>query len=878
MLFNSCRKLVFVDWCCLGALVLIFNGLNSYGQKPPVNFEACDNWDIVKERIAVSNDGSCIAYTVSNQSYKRKTLFLQNVNNGWELSFEKAESLQEKCFTDDNRFFMFKKGKDSVGVVSLISRSVVYLTGISSPKLLSASGWLIYIKGAEKKMSAYNAVRDKINDFDAVDEFCVSPDEQMLVLLNDSMIRKVDLRTLTSTLIWNGAGAKGIQFDNKGGRFCFLTRNVKNQALIWQYDGQRNKTDLIFEESVDAPGNGMGIVAANSYTSNGKGVLLSMSDSLSDYKRLKVAKPTVKINVWGYRDTMLQEKQLLDVARVEHYKAILSLSDHSLLLLQERGQLAEHPLSLSDDVWLVSNKTTGKSSHLLLLDKRVKFGLENFAAEYHWFSQNGTYLLYFDTVRKSWLSYDINSHKTATLTDENTGSWQVFNGGGKLVAEWPPLAGWVNGDEEVVMRDNDGDFWLASLSGKFTSVNITNGYARQKHIAFDVRSDYALTGLKYGSSVLLYGVDKITKDAAYYRMEIGRKSNNPVWVGDDKGYFARYPVKARLTNKWFLIRMSASSSPNLYYTEDFRKYALVSNVFPERNFNWLTSELLCWKDKNEVQQKAILYKPENFDSTKKYPVIFYYYETMSDGVNVYNAPARSSGAINIPWFVSHGYLVCAVDVIYTVGAPGKSALKSILSTADKLCSFKFVDSSKLGLQGHSFGGYETNYVISQSNRFAAAVVGAGLSDLISDYNDLWGHGGSKQDSHEGGQLRMGCTLWDNKNAFIENSPIFYADKVSTPVLLMHNKEDRNVEFSQGLSFFNALTRLKKRAWLLQYENQSHVLIGNAVCEDYSIRVKQFFDHYLKAETPPYWMTIGVPAKYREHVGEYLKLDKSGRNP
>ena len=248
---------------------------------------------------------------------------------------------------------------------------------------------------------------------------------------------------------------------------------------------------------------------------------------------------------------------------------------------------------------------------------------------------------------------------------------------------------------------------------------------------------------------------------------------------------------------------------------------------------------------------------------------------------VYLRPFFSFGPIDIPWLVSQGYLVFTPDIIYNVGKTGQSTCLSVLSAAKYLSKFPFVDTKHMGLQGHSFGGYETNYLVSHTTLFAAAAEGAGVSDFVSGYGTMAGGLGQEQQinqtfRYETGLYNMGASLWQSPDLYIENSPIFKADRVTTPLLIMHNKKDANVSWSQGVAWYAGLRRLGKKVWMLEYDEGTHG-VGGVDAMDYTLRLMQFFDHYLKKALPPKWMTDGIPARLKGIEMGY-ELDGSGKKP
>ncbi len=227
--------------------------------------------------------------------------------------------------------------------------------------------------------------------------------------------------------------------------------------------------------------------------------------------------------------------------------------------------------------------------------------------------------------------------------------------------------------------------------------------------------------------------------------------------------------------------------------------------------------------------------------------------------------------------VSRGYLVFVPDIHYTVGKTGENVYNSVVSAARFLAKKPWVESSKMGIGGQSFGGYETNYLITHSNLFAAAASSAGITNLAANYGIVRGwvnQGASGQIDYESGQMRLGTTLWQNPDIYLKNSPLFNIDKVTTPVLIRHNINDPQVPCTESIELFNGLRRLKKKAWMLQYDNSGHGNHGIKDKVDLTIRITQFFDHYLKSMPPPRWMTQGIPANLKGIELRY-ELDPAG---
>jgi dipeptidyl aminopeptidase/acylaminoacyl peptidase len=308
--------------------------------------------------------------------------------------------------------------------------------------------------------------------------------------------------------------------------------------------------------------------------------------------------------------------------------------------------------------------------------------------------------------------------------------------------------------------------------------------------------------------------------------------------------------------------MNFNEYPDLWMSGlDFGDPKKLTTANPQQNdYNWGTVELIQWTSADGVELDGLLYKPENFDPGKKYPMVVYFYERYSDRLHSHNTPRPSRSTVNFTFYASNGYLVFVPDIVYKNGFPGQSAYNSIVSGTLKLIENPWVDAGRIGIQGQSWGGYQVAYLVTQTNMFAAAMAGAPVSNMTSAYGGIrWGSGMSRMFQYEGSQSRLGGTLWEKPWRYIENSPVFFADKVETPLLMMHNDEDGAVPWYLGIEYFVALRRLNKPVWMLTYNGAPHNLKRRADCKDLSIRMLQFFDHYLKDAPAPVWMEYGIQA-------------------
>jgi dipeptidyl aminopeptidase/acylaminoacyl peptidase len=255
---------------------------------------------------------------------------------------------------------------------------------------------------------------------------------------------------------------------------------------------------------------------------------------------------------------------------------------------------------------------------------------------------------------------------------------------------------------------------------------------------------------------------------------------------------------------------------------------------------------------------AILTKPEDFDPARKYPLMVYIYEKLADGLHRYQAPGPGT-SINFTRYASNGYVILQPDIVYEIGYPGSSALKCVLPAVAKVVGMGFIDRARIGIQGHSWGGYQITYLVTQTDIFAAVQAGASVSNMTSAYGGIrWGSGMVREFQYEKTQSRIGAPLFSRALQFIENSPVFWAERVKTPYLSIHNDDDDAVPWYQGIEFFTALRRLGKEAYMFNFNGEKHGLRERENQKYWTLHQDEFFDHFLLGRPRPAWMDKPVP--------------------
>lgn len=477
------------------------------------------------------------------------------------------------------------------------------------------------------------------------------------------------------------------------------------------------------------------------------------------------------------------------------------------------------------------------------------------------FSPDGRHLLFFD--KGNWFAVSVPGGTKTDLTSKLP--VKFYNELDDTPAEPASYgnAGWTKDSQWVLLYDRY-DVWQISPDGK-TARDLTGGLGRREKTQFRVvRLDQAEEreeedrGIDPAEPLLLRAENEDTRDSGFYRVKLGESAPPKKLLMGAKNY--RTVTKARDADVVLVTALTFNEEPNLHATDStFRTLRRVSDANPQKaQMLWGTGEMMWYRNADGVKLQAALYKPENFDPKKKYPLMVYIYERLSQSLNNF-VPPRPGTSINISYYVSNGYLVLTPDIIYTIGSPGQSALKCVLPAIQAVVDRGYVNEDAIGIQGHSWGGYQIAYMVTQTSRFKAAEAGAPVGDMISAYDGIrWGSGLPRQFQYEKTQSRIGGTLWEKPMNFIENSPVFMANRVTTPLLILQNDGDDAVPWYQGVELFLSLRRLGKEAYLFDYNGEPHGLHKRQDMKDYTVRMQEFFDHFLKGAPAPDWMTMGIP--------------------
>jgi dipeptidyl aminopeptidase/acylaminoacyl peptidase len=584
------------------------------------------------------------------------------------------------------------------------------------------------------------------------------------------------------------------------------------------------------------------------------------------------AEDRVVVDLWHWQDDQIQPMQRVraNQERSRTYRGVYHIAEGRYVQLADLSMRAVAPsddgvraFGLDDgpyrrlvdfdgtynDVYLVDTATGARS----LLIKRLRGG------GLQWSPDGKAAFFYQD---RQWHLLDVSARTTREVTrtlgaavhDEDDDTPDPPGSYG--------TAGWTRDSQSFLVYDRF-DVWQIFVDGR-AARNLTDGEGRRTRTQFRVEridpeeDDDAERGLDTSRPLFLRGVHEDTRATGFFRDRFSGTAAPQRLVWGDQAY--RIAGRARNADVILVAATRFDQYPDLHVTDStFARLSKVTNAGAQMQpFTWGTGELVSFRNTDGVPLKAALYKPHNFDPTKKYPMLVYIYEGLSQGVHNFVEP-RPGTSINAAYYVSNGYLVLMPDIVYTEGQPGQSALKCVLPAVDAVVGMGVVDERRIGIQGHSWGGYQIAYMVTQTNRFRAVEAGAPVGNMTSAYSGIrWGSGLPRQFQYEQTQSRIGRSLYDAPHIYLENSPIFHITRVQTPMLLLHNDQDDAVPWYQGIELYLALRRTGKEAYLFNYNGEFHGLRRRHNQKDFTVRMQEFFDHFLKDAPRPPWMANGIP--------------------
>ena len=591
----------------------------------------------------------------------------------------------------------------------------------------------------------------------------------------------------------------------------------------------------------------------------------------------------VKLDIWHYDDKRLQPQQLVELKRDQKRHDLYAyLIERDTIVQLSNDTLEVNPQRFLKGNFLhgVSNETTINEAQweTPIKENHYRISVTNGSIELiksdvlysGELSPKGRYFSFYDPkVKQHFLRDNETKVETCMTCTVKNMEWDEDINGMPMLA---PPAGWIGYDEQEANAYFQSRYGLWSYEMQTQKLTrLSDGLSEQSRMRYSMRKwQYDSVYVDWGN-IIVEGFNEKTKDLHLFNIELN--GNQPVLtelLKTPHKLAGRIRSKDKSTIVYRL--MSVSEYPDVRVTKtNFASSKQISVTNPQqKEYNWATVELISWKSYANEQIEGLVYKPENFDPNQKYPLIIYYYELNSDELHAHSAPRPTASIIHPTEYASAGYIVLIPDIRYTPGHPGKSAYNCIMSATDyMLKKYPSVDSTRMGLQGQSWGGYQTAQLITMTNRYKAAMAGAPVSNMFSAYGGIrWASGVNRQFQYERTQSRIGKTIWEAPELYVENSPLFHLPKVQTPLLIMANDKDGAVPWYQGIELYTGMKRLDKKVWMLNYNGEEHNLQENANRMDLSIRMRQFFDHYLLNKPAPSWMTEGIPALQKGKITGY----------
>ena len=698
----------------------------------------------------------------------------------------------------------------------------------------------------------------------------------------------------TSALLSGKGNYRSLVLDRKGTQVAFVSDHADADAIKPKHalyysviaGGKNQSAPASASEVVTAVQFGKDIFVADhgrvDFTRDGSALLFSVAKPIADAVPTDSLVDKAVYDLWHWQDPVVNPVQKNQVARdrARTYLAIyhpdtkkaLRLADDSVasVTVTDNGKmaLASNGLPYSvdagwgeggSDVWLIDANSGART----LISKRMR----NAAS----LSITGKYVAMFQ--EGSWRTRNIATGKTVDLTallkdahfyDEESADSDERRPFG--------IAGWTKDDARLLVYDKT-DIWELDPIGAVAPMVLTGGYGKKNNVTFRlVELDRQEPGLDATKPLLMRALNNDTKESGYARGKFGVAAAPEKIVMGPKNYNGL--AKARNADAYIMTQQTYREFPDLWVGPAINQVAKISNANPQDGeYPRGDVELVSWLSDDGVKLQGLLHKPEGFDPSKKYPMVVTFYEKLSDGLHNYIAPTGRN-AINPLVYNSLGYLVFTPDIVYTIGQPGPSAAKAVIPGVQSLIARGFVDPKKIGVMGQSWGGYQIAYLITVTNIFAAAIPDAAVVNMTSAYGGIrWESGIARTGQYEHGQSRIGGSLWQYPERFIENSPLFHLDRVATPIFWMENDADGAVPWYQGIEFYLAMRRLKKEAYMVTYNNEGHNPSKRANQKDMDKKQQEFFANKLLGAPAPEWMTRGIP--FLDKSRDQLKAGAAG---
>ena len=783
---------------------------------------------------------------------------------------------------------ILKTKEDKMPMNTLVIYSVAgkkeTIDSLKTFKLADEADWIAYQRG-RKDSTLYVRSLDgsKTFQFPTVTDFQFAKKSGMLYYTSaaegEAGIFTLNPEKGSPALIKEGKGVfKQTTFDEKGERLAFLycaDKDSSYKALsLWLSEHNAPAKEIATRGNKAFPAewvineNGM-----LQFSKSASRLFFGTSPEPRQKDTTQLAENRPNVQVWSWDEPVQYTVQNYNKEKdlKKSYQAVYNLGNGSIFQLANE-ELPNIQLGNEGDAALALLSTSRPYSLSSMWEARTRsdyytVSLDNgerkqiAKADYGRFrlSPQGKYAYWYGETDSCWYTIALAEGKLYRLTTpESFPAWDEEND----VPDYPyahGAAGWTANDQSLLIYDRY-DIWKFDPTAATSPINLTvNG--RKEKLSYRLEQlDKEARFIDLGKPQLLKGFNETTKGYGFYNARLSAPAAPKTLLAGN--YMLRSINKAKNTDDVIYTMETFQQYPDIHYsTLAFKKSVqLTHGDKQQEGFIWGTAELVSWISLDGRPLEGVIYKPANFDPNKKYPMMVNFYERNSETLYNYRMPEPHRSTIDYHLYNSNEYIIFNPDIRYVDGYPGESCYNCLMPGITMMIAKGYIDEKGIGAQGHSWGGYQVAYLATRTNLFSAIESGAPVVNMFSAYGGIrWGSGMARSFQYEHTQSRLGATPWSSPLRYLENSPLFTMDKVQTPILIMHNDADGHVPWYQGIEYFVAMKRLGKPCWLLNYTGEPHWPMHMANRIDFQRRMFQFFNHYLKNDKMPKWMSEGVPA-------------------
>lgn len=783
---------------------------------------------------------------------------------------------------------ILKTKEDKMPMNTLVIYSVAgkkeTIDSLKTFKLADEADWIAYQRG-RKDSTLYVRSLDgsKTFQFPTVTDFQFAKKSGMLYYTSaaegEAGIFTLNPEKGSPALIKEGKGVfKQTTFDEKGERLAFLycaDKDSSYKALsLWLSEHNAPAKEIATRGNKAFPAewvineNGM-----LQFSKSASRLFFGTSPEPRQKDTTQLAENRPNVQVWSWDEPVQYTVQNYNKEKdlKKSYQAVYNLGNGSIFQLANE-ELPNIQLGNEGDAALAHLSTSRPYSLSSMWEARTRsdyytVSLDNgerkqiAKADYGRFrlSPQGKYAYWYGETDSCWYTIALAEGKLYRLTTpESFPAWDEEND----VPDYPyahGAAGWTANDQSLLIYDRY-DIWKFDPTAATSPINLTvNG--RKEKLSYRLEQlDKEARFIDLGKPQLLKGFNETTKGYGFYNARLSAPAAPKTLLAGN--YMLRSINKAKNTDDVIYTMETFQQYPDIHYsTLAFKKSVqLTHGDKQQEGFIWGTAELVSWISLDGRPLEGVIYKPVNFDPNKKYPMMVNFYERNSETLYNYRMPEPHRSTIDYHLYNSNEYIIFNPDIRYVDGYPGESCYNCLMPGITMMIAKGYIDEKGIGAQGHSWGGYQVAYLATRTNLFSAIESGAPVVNMFSAYGGIrWGSGMARSFQYEHTQSRLGATPWSSPLRYLENSPLFTMDKVQTPILIMHNDADGHVPWYQGIEYFVAMKRLGKPCWLLNYTGEPHWPMHMANRIDFQRRMFQFFNHYLKNQKMPKWMSEGVPA-------------------